>query len=303
MTVSAAGASGITASTYNLTVQATNSAGSGTGAVGVTASQASGTPPKFPTDAGTGVPSGTTLTKSAGFTVSSANQTYTALDITGTVTIGSGGTNATFVNCKFTITSATATWAINNSSGASGLTVKNCTLIGAGNGSTVVNYAIQPNGPNFMCDGCNFKQFGQPINFGKAVNATVQNCYIANLNSSYPQTVHYEDIYVGGADGLVIQNNTLINEHGWTACVFMKNNVAAITNVTIQNNLMEGGGFCTYCDPSGTNGGATSNVKFLNNALTKGQYGYLYNFPGVVTNPPSGVTWTGNYDYGTGKPV
>jgi hypothetical protein len=99
----------------------------------------------FPYAGSTGVPAGTVLTPSGGFTVSTSNQTYTALDIDDTVTIASGGTNATFQNCRITVGN-TANWAINNSAGASGLTVRNCTFVGAGVNSTVVNYAIQPDG-------------------------------------------------------------------------------------------------------------------------------------------------------------
>jgi hypothetical protein len=249
----------------------------------------------FPYAGNTGVPAGTVLAPSDGFTVSTANQTYTGLDIDGTVTIASGGTNATFQNCRITV-GDTAYWAINNSAAASGLTVRNCTFVGAGVNSTVVNYAIQPNGPIFMCDGCHFSGFGQPINFGLADRATIQNNYIHGLDSSWSGTVHFEDIYVGGTStanpSLTIQNNTMVNEHGWTAALFMKNNVAAISNVIIRNNLMIGGGYTTYCDDSGTAGGAHSNVQYLNNAMVAGRYGYVY--PGIQP-----VVWTGNYNWKT----
>jgi hypothetical protein len=254
----------------------------------------------FPYAGNTGVPAGTVLTPSGGFTVSAPNQTFIGLDISGTVTLNSGATNCTFRNCRFTITSPTATWAINNSAGASGLTVKNCTLIGAGANSTVVNYAIQPNGSVVMIDGCDFGFFGQPINIGVADQVTIQNCYIHDLNSNYSGTVHYECIYIGGTStanpSLTIQNNTLINTWGWTAALFMKNNVAGLKNIIVRNNLLWGGGYSTYCNDGGTSGVAQSNCQYINNAMVKGQYGYLY-----PNDTPA--VWSGNYDYYTNASI
>src|SRR5258706_2913180 len=59
-----------------------------------------GSPPpsSFPTIANTGIPSGTSLTASGGFTASTNNATYTALDINGNVDINATG--VTFQSCK-----------------------------------------------------------------------------------------------------------------------------------------------------------------------------------------------------------
>ena len=251
---------------------------------------ASGT---FPTADSTGVPSGTTLTPSGSITVSTAGQTVSGLDITGTVTIKAS--NVTLQNCQIHTPSTTASFGIVVSSGTN-ILIKNCTIIGNGAGAANVFYGIslQTNAA-LTVDGCNFTYCGHSIvpYGGCGSPLIIQNCYMAKMINW--SGTHYEHIYYGGgsvsggAFSMMIQNNTLINENGWTATVFLKTDVGAIDSVTIQNNQLFGGGYTLYVQQTTH---SITNVKVLNNAMGKGQYGYCY--PGAAV-----AQWSGNYDYQT----
>jgi hypothetical protein len=319
ITVTATGASTLSARTYTLTVQATNSYGSGTGTDTIVAASApTGT---FPTAATTGVPSGTTLTPSGGFTVSTNNQTYTALDVSGTININSGVSGTTIQNCRITISGST-TSAI-QANGATNTTIKHCTLIGPGvndtlTGSPVTNYLIW-NVTNGLIDSCDLSQAGQPINMGTAQGVTIQNCYIHDVNTKGADNTHFECVYCGGtnsvANALVIQNNTMQQHNGVTTVIICQDDFNPLNNITISGNYLDDlnngvNGWTLYVNNKAGKG--ISNVQVTNNAFGKGYYGYLYPGGPSGANPtsggftvswPSGVTASGNYDYYNKAPI
>ena len=245
----------------------------------------------FPDATNTGVPAGTTLRSSGGLTLSTPGQVVSGLNINGNVNIHAS--NVTLENCIIHVTDPTQFAAVAVLGGLTGVVIKNCTIIGPGSSATTQFYGVDVLGNSQVTvDSCNISQVahGVQVSDGQVV---VENNYIHGLNSV--GSSHYEDIFFGGSSNpnfsLLIQHNSLINENGWTASVFLQNYFGPVKNVTVNDNLLVGGGYTVY-DDSTRSGGPGSNVSFTNNHMGKGQYGYTY-FMGS-DNP----VYTGNVNDG-----
>jgi hypothetical protein len=292
ITVTAAGISalGNQTGTSTLICQATNAAGKQRNTVRITYG-----PTQFPTVATTGVPAGTTLTPSGSLTLSTAGQTISGLDITGSVLISAS--NVTMQNCRIYTPDVNATYGIQISDAFTGIVIKNCTIIGNGPGdkSKTNFYGIQSfYDSQVMIDGCNISYCGHDMVLSGG-RITVQNCYCHSAIGN--GDIHYEHIYYGGSSfpdtSILIQNNHFNNQNGWTAVVFMQSDFATITNVMVQNNLLAGGGYTVYVHVSKN---LITNVGITGNAMVRGQYGYVY-------QPNAATTWSGNYDWISGRTV
>jgi hypothetical protein len=242
----------------------------------------------FPDATNTGVPAGTTLKPSGGLVLSTPGQVVSGLDINGSVDIQAS--NVTLENCIIHVTDPTAYWGVIVRDGL-GVLIKNCTIIGPGSSATTQVSGVNIMGGQVTIDSCNISQVGHGVDVGSGPTV-VENSYIHDLNSN--PSSHYDGIYFGGGGGpdfsLLIQNNSIINSHGWTSAVFLQNTFGPVNNVTVNDNLLVGGGYTVYADAT-RGGGPFSNVSFTNNHLGTGQYGYT-SFRSY--NP----VYTGNIDDG-----
>lgn len=136
----------------------------------------------------TGVPSGTSLTTTAGFTASTPGATYEALDFTGHVYVSAA--NVTFRNCRFNT-------AIDVFS--TGVLFTRCTM----------NYAAADNGlwgdtGSWTARACNLTGGGEHFRVGS--NVTIEDCWTHAMTSTV-STQHNENIMSGSGTGIAIRRN------------------------------------------------------------------------------------------------
>lgn len=251
--------------------------------------------PGFPDATTTGVPAGVVLTPQGDLVVNTAGAVISGLDIKGTVYVNAP--NVTIENCRIDANGGYFCIDAGASNGATGLTVKNCTLLNSVPGKV--------DGQNILCTGATIENCdisGMTHCISSDGGNLIQNNYMHDLNGT--TNGHYECIYVGGgAAGDTIQHNTMISFD--TAVVFMKTDYGPVNNMVIDNNLMlqqnplpvaglHTTSYDIYLDNTGA--GMSGNV-VTNNIMQKGYYGFT-----SVTNPGS-VTWQGNTDLGSGQTI
>ena len=248
----------------------------------------------YPDATNTGVPVGTTLKSSGPLTLSTPGQVVSGLDITGGVDITAS--NVTLENCIIHMTNTTSNWVTSIAGGLSGITIKNCEILGPGLSATTQEYGIYIKGDSQVTiDACNIHDVGHGIQVGGGQQVVIQNNYIHNLNAG--SGTHYEDLYFGGDNNpnfsLLIQNNTFINQNGQTCAIMTENHFGGVHNVTVENNLLVGGGYTMYSSSdSPANGGPVSNVSYIDNHFGSGVYGITH-----ISGPYTPVM-TGNVNDG-----
>ena len=97
---------------------------------------------------------------------------------------------------------------------------------------------------------------------------------------------------------MLIEDNTIIVNHGQTGAIFMQNYFGPIENVTIRHNYVDGGGYTMYYDGSKPTGYTMKNVVWEENYNGKGQWGWEY-----IQRDPAGNTPTKIGNVNTGTPL
>jgi hypothetical protein len=238
----------------------------------------------FPDGSNTGVPPGTVLRKSGDFTVSTAGQTISGLDVTGTIRVRAN--NVVIKNCRINCAGA---WGIDSD----------------GYNANVIDCEIFSNGKG---PGGVLGQGGtyQRLNIYAMENGIVTqgdnqvlDCYIHDLG---PASGGAGDAHI---DGISIQagSNTVVRHcrvESWdTSCIFVKSDFTEIHNITVDNNLLintPGKKTAATVYSVVASGKPISGVSFTNNVLEKGRWYYA----SVEGNT---VTWTNNIDYHTGAQI
>ena len=247
-------------------------------------------PSLYPDASNTGVQAGVQLTTYTGhLTISTPGQVVSGLIITGGVQISAS--NVTLENCIIEVPSSSP-WNVGVSSGLTGVTIKNCEIIGAGSSGPTGSYGIYVQGNSQVTiNSVNMHDIGQGLvlNDGRV---TLENSYIHDLRAG--SGTHYEDIgYFGAAKSstffLNIQHNTLINQQIQTASVFLQNYFGPLNNVTVNDNILVGGDYTVYVD--GSYSYPTSNISITNNHMGAGIYG-------ITDFIKSSPTYTGNLNDG-----
>jgi hypothetical protein len=163
----------------------------------------------FPDAASTGVPAGTTLTKSGGLTITTAGAVIDGLDINGPVYINAP--NVTIKNCRITSDDWTAVWI---KPGLTGTVVQDCDITNVGPGTSGANGIVGSG--TFLRNDISHVDNGFNVN-GSSV---IKDNYIHDMQAS--GTPHYDGIEInGGVSHIDIQHNTIINENGQTSAVMI----------------------------------------------------------------------------------
>ena len=116
----------------------------------------------YPDATNTGVPAGTSLQSSGGLTLSTPGQVVSGLDINGNVDIRAS--NVTLENCVINMTDPTLFWGVSVLGGLTGVTIKNCTIIGPGSSATTQFYGVDVLGNSQVTvDSCNISQVGHGV--------------------------------------------------------------------------------------------------------------------------------------------
>lgn len=221
--------------------------------------------PGFPDSTNTGPPAGLALKPSGPLVIATPGIVIQSLDISGDVVIKAP--NVTLLNSKVT---SGGFYVVRIEKGLTGVTVQNCEIDNQGAGGTGITGqgSFLANNIHGAADGINV--WGD--------DTVIQDNYIHGMAG--PPSAHFDSIQADGAfKNLIIEHNTVINEHGQTSAIMLDNYWGPIDNVKINNNLLIGGGYTVYINESaqGTAGpaGPVTNVSFTDNVLVKGYYGYL----------------------------
>jgi hypothetical protein len=120
-----------------------------------------------------------------------------------------------------------------------------------------------------------------------ANNSLLQDSYVHGLAGDSGS--HYDAVTADGHRGWRIVHNTIINDHGQTAAVWIGDPRHAPSEGVLQDNWLQGGGYTIYAGP-GTGAGlrVTGNVFSTKGYARSGYWGPV---TGWVS---AGNTWTGN---------
>jgi hypothetical protein len=213
----------------------------------------------------------------AGSTI--ANTTLGCLYIT--------ASNVTLTN-DLVVGSSPTSFCVRIKRGVSNTVIKDTTIHGTDAATNSIEYAIFDEGRNTRIVRDNLYWCTECI---AGSSFDVEDSYIHDLGTI--TGAHYEDFYIGDANGLVIKHTTAFNQHNQTAAIYMSPDVGDITNVTIEGNLLGGGGFTLYGggeDPSKP----SSHVVVTNNLFSTRLFPDGGEFGMVTGWSPAGNVWTGN---------
>lgn len=244
------------------------------------------TPPTgFPNADNTGVPAGVTLTPAGSMTISTAGTVIDGKDM-GCLTV-----TAANVTVKNTRIRCGAFWAVT-------VKGKNFTMIDSevdGTGTSEGNSGVVANsGGEFTLTRVDIKGAENAVVPGD--NTTIQDSWLHALKSV--GSPHYDAVEInGGAANVTIRHNTIDNPFTQTSAVMIANDYGAVTNFLVTGNKLTGGGYTVYADGKFSTTAAI-NGAFTNNVIGKGYYGYA-----LIRGTNTNVTWSGNTDATTGKPV
>ncbi|ANY82173.1 hypothetical protein BB934_27850 (plasmid) [Microvirga ossetica] len=231
----------------------------------------------FPTAVNTGVPSGITLTPSGNIIVTKAGTVLDGLDIKGSVVIRAD--NVTIKNSKITSSSYTG---VKVESGYKGASVVNCDIDGLG--AYAGSHGIQGSGTFSGNDIRGFEN-GITLNAGASV---VRGNYLHDFAAA--GSPHYDGIQVqGGQNGVLIENNTIILNHGQTGAIFLQSYFGNMNDITIRHNYVDGGGYTMYFDGSKNTTYRMTNITWEENYNGKGYWGHEYVKPDAAGNLPTRI--------------
>jgi hypothetical protein len=239
-------------------------------------------PDPWPNVQTTGVQPGITLTPS-GSIHATAGQLIQNMDVAGTIFVLGDG--VIIRNCR--VNAAYDFFGITGD--AFNFTVQNCEVF---NCSAV---CITINGG--LIEKCNIYHGTKSI--GPGDNCLIQYNFMHDLQGNNPLTGHFECIDIPGP----VNNTTIFHnrmEAIDTACVFMKTDGGAISNVIINNNLMiQQAGIpsaINYAEPMASidTGPGISGIVCCNNIM---QAGFSGSYGDIIGNH---VNWSANTDYFTG---
>lgn len=246
-----------------------------------------------------GVPPGTTLTPSGGFSTSSNGQVINALNVTGTIQVNNTG--VTIENTRVTSPAGPGTIAIQIQVDNANLTVKDSTIGGAtANTATDIGIGYR-GGATLLRD--------YFLNCGECANGTpftITDSYFAVTSGSISGE-HYEDTYMN--DGtLNVTHSVLFNPQEQTATIFGDCDhgcPAGKNHITVINSLLAGGGFTVYTN-SGASTPGSSTTNFTNDVFSKGYFPTYGSFGAAswtfCPQDSSSVIWNIRDD-DTGQPI
>jgi hypothetical protein len=200
----------------------------------------------YPDASNTGVPAGTSLKPTGGFTASTNNAVYDGLEISGTVTVRA--TNVTIKNSRI---SDVAFFGVDIEGGS--VTLQNVEIDCGGTGTKGIL-----NG-NFTAIRVNIHNCEDGVFADR--DFTIRDSYIHDLATS--PTAHNDGIQSIDAINVTIEHNRIYAVD--TSAIWLNNNSGGqlAQNALVKDNLLAGGGWTLYCPAD-----ASTNVQVLNNAFS-----------------------------------
>ena len=250
----------------------------------------------WPSASTTGVPAGTSLTKSGALNITTPGTVLDGRDISGGVQVRAA--NVTIKNSK-------VTGRIEVFQGSTNTMIQRVEIIGPGVSSPdsdrpgIASY-------DFTCDGCNIHGWGKGVYADQ--NVVIKNSWIHDLpvfGDPGNGGSHNEPILAIGAKNLTIVGNRLDagTQGNFSAALALYSQGSQTQNALVQGNLFNGGGYCLYAGSDADI--VASNVDIIGNTFGTelrpkcGGYGAA-----TAYNPGNGNSWSGNvWQNGTTVPA
>jgi hypothetical protein len=248
-----------------------------------------GSPSLWPDGTNTGVPAGTPLQASGSVTVNTGGTqanpvVINGLNITGGLTI-----NASNVLVKNSKISNGNYNTVLIKSGVTNVVIQDTEINGRGN--TAGNNGV--NGPVKLL---RVNIYGVENGFVPGSNSEMRDSWIHGLQA--PGEPHYDSVQIdGGQSNVLLEHNSIENNHGQTAAVMVDNYFGSATDIVVNNNKLTGGGYTVYADGNFSSTRVVD-VEYTNNIIGKGYYGYA-----LIRGARTTVTWTNNRDIVTGNVI
>lgn len=244
----------------------------------------------YPDATNSGVPAGTPLTSSGGFTASTPGKTYTNLDVHGTITVAAS--NVTITNSSITTGDGSMnSAAITISSGVTGTKVLHTTMQGSDcQGGSLFAGVMNDSNDQLLMQA----DYGQCLDDILHGPGTITDSYSID-NANIPGD-HYEPIaYDGGGGSITIVHDTLLNPHDQTAAVFVTCYFGPVASETITDSLLAGGDYVVYGpEGNGACDSQTGHQDVENNRFSKVYFSKGGQFGTHLYFQDRNTTWSGN---------
>lgn len=190
-----------------------------------------------PGAANTGVPAGTVLQPSSGFTASVAGQVFDRLDVNGTVTIAAN--DVTIQRSRIRGVGFHVVYALD---GVTGFRLTDSEIDGLG-----VNGSDGSDGIFGQVTATRVDVHGVENGAQLSSGSTITASFIHDLAA--PGAPHYDGVEIDGArSNIVVRGNTIISNPFQTSAVMIDNYFGPTDNVTVDGNWLYGGGYTLYVD-------------------------------------------------------
>lgn len=242
----------------------------------------------FPGPGNTGVPAGTVLRPSGGFTVTTPGAVVENLDVTGCILVRAN--NVTIRNTR--VRGSCWAGAIDTDYGAySGILIHDVEIDGRNENAGA---ALLGNS-GFTCRRCNIHHGGGGVRMTSDV--VLEDSWIHDIYGA--GDTHNSGVGSNGGRNFVVRNNnidcsTLPNCSG---ALVLYGDFNPVQDVLVENNLFNGGGFCVYGGSvPGKPYPVASNTRFLNNAFGRSAFQDCgYYGPYTSWSNANGNVWSGNH--------
>lgn len=216
----------------------------------------------FPDATTTGPPPGIVLKPSGDLVINTPGTVVENVDVKGSVVIDAP--NVTLRNCKVTYGGYNAVLVRPGNTGA---VVENCEIDNLGGGGQgIAGFGkFLRNNIHDCSDGIDIR----------GDNTEIRENFIHSMRGG--ADAHFDGIQADGSfSNIIIDHNTVINEHAQTSALMLDNYWGPIDNVSITNNYLQGGGYTVYIQEIAKGqrgGGPVTNVVVTNNRIGRGYWG------------------------------
>ena len=252
-------------------------------------------PASYPGPTNTGVPAGTSLLPSAGFTVTEAGAVIQDLDVEGCIQVRAS--NVTIRRTR--VRGSCFNGAIDTGYGeVSGVLIEDVEIDG---GNQDANAALLGNS-GFTCRRCNIHHGGSGIRMTSDV--VIEDSWVHDLYGA--DDSHNSGVGSNGGSNFTLRRNNidcgaLPNCSG---AFVLYGDFNQITDVLAEGNLFNGGGFCVYGGSvAGKAHPVARNVRFHDNAFGRSVFARCGYYGPVNSWGGSPHEWTGNYWADTRQPL
>lgn len=249
----------------------------------------------YPGPANTGVPAGTSLRPSGGFTVTQAGAVIEGLDVQGCIQVRAS--NVTIRRTR--VRGSCSNGAIDTGYGeVSGVLIEDVEIDG---GNQDENAALLGNS-GFTCRRCNVHHGGSGIRMTS--NVVIEDSWVHDLYGAADS--HNSGVGSNGGSNFTLRRNNidcgaLPNCSG---AFVLYGDFNPITDVLAEGNLFNGGGFCVYGGSvAGKAYPVASNVRFHDNAFGRSVFAGCGYYGPVNSWGGSSSEWTGNVWADTRQPL